>query len=479
MLWHRIRGLWNAYHAVLAVILTFVFWFYLAIVFFVFRYPDVQASQRFILYNLAAVVGLAIAAIRGRETAATMLAGGFVDGHTLALKQTAYIGVTIIVVMLAAVDPPGSRVLKLDLVFGFLISVYVVFLICHLFLPRKLADHLFAEGYLQRTLIIGPVKKAREISKWIEETAAFGFGVRGSVTDDDDEEDDREEARVLHVTRVSDVLMLERIIKHEGIKQILLLELPLDEEGLDLVVGAANRAGVRLLVLNNLPEIFKHDITFFKLHGRDFIGLRSEPLEDPVNRVVKRSIDLIVSLLVVVFVLPPLCILVKIFQAIQSPGPLFYRQTRAGLAWRPFRIFKFRTMRVDKGDASSQQATAGDPRIYPFGRLLRKTSLDEMPQFLNVFSGAMSLVGPRPHMIIHNRRFSEIMDQYHVRTFAKPGITGLAQVSGYRGEAKNDEDVAERAKLDIKYIETWSLPLDLWIFFNTFFKVLKPPDTAY
>ena len=275
------------------------------------------------------------------------------------------------------------------------------------------------------------------------------------------DEDEREEARVLHVTRVSDVLMLERIIKHEGIKQILLLELPLDEEGLDLVVGAANRAGVRLLVLNNLPEIFKHDITFFKLHERDFIGLRPEPLEDPVNRVVKRSIDLIVSLLVVVFVLPPLCIVVKIFQAIQSPGPLFYRQTRAGLAWRPFRIFKFRTMRVDKGDASSQQATAGDPRIYPIGRLLRKTSLDEMPQFLNVFSGAMSLVGPRPHMIIHNRRFSEIMDQYHVRTFAKPGITGLAQVSGYRGEAKNDEDVAERAKLDIRYIETWSLPLDL------------------
>ena len=146
MLWHRIRGLWNAYHALLAVILTLVFWLYLAIVFFVFRYPDVQASQRFILYNLAAVVGLAIAAIRGREAAATMLAGGFVDGHTLALKQTAYIGVTILVVMLAAVDPPGSRVLKLELVIGFLLSVYVVFLICHLFLPRKLADHLFSEG---------------------------------------------------------------------------------------------------------------------------------------------------------------------------------------------------------------------------------------------------------------------------------------------------------------------------------------------
>ena len=403
-----------------------------------------------------------------------MLAGGFVDSHTLAFKQTVYVGVTMLVVMLAAVDPPGSRPLKLTLLFGFLLALYVVFLICHLFLPRKLADQLFSDAHEQRTLLIGPVEKARDIAKWIEETAAFGFGMRGSVTDDDGEE-----SRVLHVTRVSDVAMLERIIRHEGIKQILLLEIPLDQEGLDLVVGAANKAGVRLLVLNNLPEIFKHDITFFNLHNRNFISLRPEPLEDPVSRILKRTIDLVASLPVVIFVLPPLSILVKIFQAIQSPGPLFYRQTRAGLAMRPFRIFKFRTMRVDKGDAASKQATAGDPRIYPMGRLLRKTSLDEMPQFLNVFLGHMSLVGPRPHMIIHNRRFSDIMEKYHVRTFAKPGITGLAQMSGYRGEAKDDKDVVERAKLDIKYIENWSLPLDFWIIFQTMLQVVKPPKTAY
>ena len=470
MLWHRIRGLWNAYHALLAVILTLVFWLYLAMVFFVFRYPDVQASERFILYNLAAVVGLAVAAIRGRGSAATMLAGGFVDCHTVAFRQTAYIGVTILVVMLAAVDPPGSRVLK-ALLFGFLLSVYVVFLICHLFLPRKLADQLFSKAHEQRTLLIGPVDKAREMAKWIEETAAFRFGVRGSVIDDDE----REDARVLHVTRVSDVLMLERIIKHEGIKQILLLELPLDEEGLDLVVGAANKAGVCLHVVNNLSEIFRHDITFYSLHSRDFISLRNQPLEDPVNRILKRTVDVLVSVPIVIFILPPLCILVKIFQAIQSPGPLFHRETRAGLAFRPFRIFMFRTTRVHKDDDAS---THGDRRVYPMGQLLRTTGLDKMPQFLNVFFDAMSVVGPQPNTPIQNRRFSEIMDQYHVRTFAKPGITGLAQVSGYRGEARTDEDVAESAKLDIRYIETWSLPLDLSIMFKTFYQVLKPPKTA-
>ena len=476
MLWHRIRGLWNTYHGILAVILTFVFWAYLAIISVVFDYGETQEFQRFILYNLAAVAGLAVAAVRGRGTAATLLAGGFVDCHTLALKQTVYVGVTVLVVLLAAVDPPGSRLLKLTLILGFLLALYVVFLICHLFLPRKLADQLFSEAHEQRTLLIGPVKKARDVAKWIKETAAFGFGMRGSpgsVTDDE------EESPVLHLARVSDVAMLERVITRDGIKQILLLEIPLDQEELDLVVGAANKAGVRLLVLNNLREMFKHDITFFNLHNRNFISLRPEPLEDPVSRILKRAIDIVVSLPVVVLVLPPLCILVKISQAIQSPGPLFYRQTRAGLAKRPFRIFKFRTMRVDKGDAALKQATAGDPRIYPIGRLLRKTSLDEMPQFLNVFLGHMSLVGPRPHMIIHNRIFSEIMEKYHVRTFAKPGITGLAQMNGFRGEAKDDKDVIERAELDIKYIESWSMPLDFWIIFQTMLQIVKPPKTAY
>ena len=384
MLWHRIRGLWNAYHALLAVILTLVFWLYLAIVFFVFRYPDVQASQRFILYNLAAVVGLAVAAIRGRESAATMLAGGFVDCHTVAFRQTAYIGVTLLVAMWAAVDPPGPRPLKLALLFGFLLSVYVVFLICHLLLPRKLADQLFSEAREQRTLLIGPVDKAREMSRWIEETAAFGFGMTGSVIDEEGK------SRILHVTRVSDALILERIIKHEGIKQIILLEIPLDPETLSLVVTVANKAGVSLHVVNNLSEIFRHDITFYSLHSRDFISLRNQPLEDPVNRILKRTIEYIVSVPIVIFILPPLCILVKTFQAIQSPGPLFHRETRAGLAFRPFRIFMFRTTRLYKDDDAS---THGDRWVYPMGQLLRTTGLDKMPQFLNVISAVMSVVG--------------------------------------------------------------------------------------
>ena len=478
MLWYRIRGLWNAYHAILAVVLTVLYWVFLIAISPLIRPGGTLDYPPFILYNVGAVLGLIIAAIRNRSDAATLLAGGFVNYHKLALKQTVYIGVVLLLTLALGMEPelqePRFRHVRIVLLFVFLASVYVVFLICHLLIPDKLADQLFSDQHEQRTLLVGPVEKAREINNWILETAAFGFGLRGQPS-----EGDEEEGRVLHMPRVSSVAMLDRIIRHEGIRQILLLELPLDPEALNLVVDAANKRGVRLLILNNLADILRHNISYFDVHEKEFISLRDEPLEDPVNRTIKRTVDILMSLPVVLFVLPPLCLVVKIFQAIQSPGPLFYRQTRAGLNNLPFRIFKFRTMRADKGDEANKQATAGDPRIYPMGRILRKTSLDEIPQFLNVFFGDMSVVGPRPHMIIHNRRFSEVMREYHVRTFAKPGITGLAQMSGYRGEAKNDQDVVERAKLDIKYIERWSLPLDFYIIFRTMYQVFRPPPTAY
>jgi putative colanic acid biosynthesis UDP-glucose lipid carrier transferase len=272
--------------------------------------------------------------------------------------------------------------------------------------------------------------------------------------------------------------MLERIIRNEGIKQILLLEIPIDREELSLVVNVARKAGIRLLVVNNLTEIFNNDISLFNLHSQELISLWDEPLEDPVSRILKRTMDLAISMPVLVFLLTPLALVVKTFQAIQSPGPLFHRETRSGQGKRPFRIFNFRTLRTTHSGAF-KQATATDEQVYPIGRFLKETCLDGLPQFLNIFFGDMSVVGPQPHPVIHNRRFSEIMDQYHVRTFAKPGITGLAQVSGYRGEAKNDQDVIESAKLDIKYIEDWSLPLDFWIILKTMRQVVSPPKTAY
>jgi lipopolysaccharide/colanic/teichoic acid biosynthesis glycosyltransferase len=150
----------------------------------------------------------------------------------------------------------------------------------------------------------------------------------------------------------------------------------------------------------------------------------------------------------------------------------------AGMANKPFRILKFRTMHLAPRSLA-RQTTTNDDRIYPFARWLRRRSLDEVPQFINVLLGEMSVVGPRPHMIVHNRRFTELMTSYQVRSFVKPGITGVAQVKGYRGEARNSAGILERVKLDIEYIESWSIWWDIAIIFRTSKEVLFPPRSAY
>jgi lipopolysaccharide/colanic/teichoic acid biosynthesis glycosyltransferase len=270
--------------------------------------------------------------------------------------------------------------------------------------------------------------------------------------------------------------MLHRIIRQEGIRQIILLEFPIDQ-GLDQIADVARKAGVRLLIMANTAEIFRHDVSSFSIYGKNFVTLLAEPLEDPVNRMMKRTVDVLMSQPVVLLILPPLCLVVKIFQSIQSPGPLFSRETRGGLNNLPFRSFNFRTTPASRQSGSKGESRS-DPETYPMGSLLRRTSFDRLPEFLNVFFGDMSVVGPRPQSIIHNRRFSAVAEFYHCRAFVKPGITGLAQISGYRGEVRTDQDVVERTKLDIRYIENWSLPLDLWIIFNTMYQILRPPKTA-
>ena len=215
--------------------------------------------------------------------------------------------------------------------------------------------------------------------------------------------------------------------------------------------------------------------------GHTFYSLQEEPLEDPMNLLAKRVFDIALSLPVVVFVLPPLCLWVWAMQRIQAPGRLLFVQNRAGLRRNEFRIFKFRSMRDTASEAAHEavQARKGDDRIYPFGHFLRKSSLDEFPQFLNVLRGEMSIVGPRPHMPAHDVEFSRYYKSYRTRHFAKPGITGLAQTRGYRGEITDPALLKERVQSDIFYITNWSFWLDLQITLKTGWQILRPPKSAY
>ena len=201
------------------------------------------------------------------------------------------------------------------------------------------------------------------------------------------------------------------------------------------------------------------------------------PLANPVNKLIKRTFDIVMSVVALLVTLPFLPIIWIIIK-IQSPGPLLFKQERTGVDGKSFNMLKFRSMHVN-ADADRLQATKDDPRKYPFGNFMRKANVDELPQFLNVLKGDMSIVGPRPHMLAHTQQYSELIDKYMVRHFVKPGVTGWAQVTGFRGETKELWQMEGRVKRDIWYIEHWSIWLDIRIMWMTVKSMVVHDKNAY
>ncbi len=208
------------------------------------------------------------------------------------------------------------------------------------------------------------------------------------------------------------------------------------------------------------------------------LSLRSEPLEDITARIQKRLFDLAFSVLVITFLLSWLLPILAILIKLNSKGPVFFVQLRSGKNNHQFKCYKFRTLKVNK-EADIKQVTQNDTRLTKIGRFLRKTNLDELPQFFNVFMGNMSVVGPRPHMLRHTEDYSRILNEYMIRHFVKPGVTGWAQVNGFRGEIKKEEQLRKRIEHDIWYMENWSLWLDIRIVFLTIYVTFKGDKNAY
>ncbi len=208
------------------------------------------------------------------------------------------------------------------------------------------------------------------------------------------------------------------------------------------------------------------------------LSLRKEPLEDTGNRIKKRAVDIIVSTLVIIFILSWLVPLLAILIKLDSRGPVFFVQLRSGKNNQPFRCIKFRSLRVND-QADSVQVSRNDDRVTRLGRIMRKTNVDELPQFLNIFLGDMSVVGPRPHMLKHTEHFAELYNEYMIRHFVKPGLTGWAQVNGYRGEIKDNEFLKKRVEYDTWYMENWSLYLDLKIMFLTVVVTIRGDKNAF
>ena len=221
---------------------------------------------------------------------------------------------------------------------------------------------------------------------------------------------------------------------------------------------------------NQQAEVFEDN---FKV-----LTIKKLPFEFYENRLIKRLFDISFSLTVILLLMSWLIPILWILIKIESKGPLFFKQEREGLNGKRFLCYKFRSMKLNK-EANKESATKNDLRITKIGAFIRKTSIDELPQFFNVFLGDMSIVGPRPHMNLHSVQFEKEIKNYVKRHAVKPGITGLAQIKGYRGEIIKKSDIENRVRLDIFYIENWSFLFDLKIIINTVLNVFKGEEKAY
>lgn len=269
-----------------------------------------------------------------------------------------------------------------------------------------------------------------------------------------------------------------QIIKKQNIDEIYCSLADLNANEIKNIINFADN---NLKIVKFLPDNKVNLLKQVRYQYYDYLPImafREIPLEDHFNVFVKRIFDVLFSLVVIFFILSWLTPILAILIRIESKGPVFFKQSRNGFNYKEFECYKFRSM-MPNDNAHLEQVTRGDQRITKIGKFIRKTSIDELPQFFNVLFGDMSVVGPRPHMVSHTEMYAKRIDKFMVRHFVKPGITGLAQTSGFRGEVETDKDIIGRVRYDIFYIENWSLILDLKIILKTFLNAIKGEEKAY
>jgi putative colanic acid biosynthesis UDP-glucose lipid carrier transferase len=276
---------------------------------------------------------------------------------------------------------------------------------------------------------------------------------------------------------LADISNTLQVAKEFDVEEIFSTITPEQNKDIYSLMYEAEKECIRFKIVPNLSIFITREVHIEYFGDLPILSLRSEPLDDVGNRLKKRAFDLVISFLVIVLVLSWLIPIMGLLILLESKGPIFFRQLRTGKNKKSFYCLKFRSMRFSS-DADSKQATQNDSRVTSIGRFIRKTSLDEFPQFINVFKGEMSLVGPRPHMLKHTFDYSKVADDYMVRQFIKPGITGWAQINGYRGEINNPEQIQMRVNKDLWYLENWTLWLDIQILFLTVYYIFRGDKNA-
>ncbi|GAA4139365.1 hypothetical protein GCM10022250_38910 [Flavobacterium chungbukense] len=338
----------------------------------------------------------------------------------------------------------------------------------------KLLKYIRSKGYNFKTfIIVGANETGEKIRKVLAKDLTYGYKFLGFF-------DEKQSQTFVDPKLI--VGSFENVKKFAIDKKIDEMYVALHIDNIEVINELIEICEQNMIRIKFIPDFqlytkaSKVEVTFYE--NIPVLMFRTEPMEYASNRVLKKVFDICFSGLVILFVFPWLFPIIMIIIKLESPGPIFFKQERAGRDNRSFMCLKFRSMHVNVL-ADNKQAEKGDRRITKFGAFIRKTSIDELPQFFNVFWGDMSVVGPRPHMVNLAKEYSDLISNYLVRQYAKPGITGWAQVNGYRGETKVLSDMENRVEYDIWYIENWSFLLDIKIVIKTVINILKGEENAY
>jgi len=349
----------------------------------------------------------------------------------------------------------------------FMLSSFVLIIIFKYLLFYYLKKYRIITGSnFRNAVIIGYTPEAIRLKEVFENRNDYGYRFFGFFSD-----------KKSNANIIGKLDALRPFVIEQKIDEIYCSLNEISNDQLKDLVEFSDENEITIKFIPDAKEIFSKNLKIDYYELFPVLSLQKTQLHQPLIKVVKRGFDIVFSLFVMIFLLswlvPVLAFLIKI----ESKGPIFFRQGRPGLEEKEFFCYKFRSMKLNK--TTEKEASKNDPRVTRIGKFMRKTSIDELPQFLNVLVGEMSVVGPRPHLWSQNKAYGNKIKKYMVRHYVKPGITGLAQVRGFRGEIETDEDMINRIKYDVFYIENWSIILDLKIIVQTVINIFKGEEKAY
>ena len=323
---------------------------------------------------------------------------------------------------------------------------------------------VFYGGNLRKVVIVGKGKSVNELVDFFQKNPDYGYSLIRTF-----------DLKLEKRTQLEEVF---NFVKSNQVDEIYGALNSLSNSDVEEIINFADNNLKTIKLLPDNKNILMRNLAVEYYGYIPIISLRKIPLEKEINKRLKRGFDIVFSVLVILGLLSWLTPIIALLIKLESKGPIFFKQKRNGLNYEEFYCYKFRSMRLNP-IADLEQVQKNDPRITKIGKFIRKTSIDELPQFFNVLLGDMSVVGPRPHMVSHTEMYAKSVDKFMVRHFIKPGITGLAQTNGYRGEVENNKDIVNRVKYDIFYLENWSILLDMKIIFMTIINAVKGEEKAY